>query len=151
MRTFGLLALLVMTLAGAWLAHADDLDPAVLAAEKQRLAVVEKVKPAVVAVFAPGGQGGGSGVLIDEEGYALTNWHVAGSIGSVMQCGLADGILYDAVLVGSDRVGDIALIKLLPKKEGNKFPFARLGDSEKVKPGDWSMAMGNPQLLATDF
>src|SRR2546421_8087215 len=68
-----------------------------------------------------------------------------------MQCGLPDGILYDAVLVGVDKVGDVALIKLLPKKEGQKFPIAKLGDSDKVRAGDWSMAMGNPFLLATDF
>ena len=68
-----------------------------------------------------------------------------------MKCGLADGMLYDAVLVGLDKVGDVALIKLLPKKRGDKFPFAELGDSDKVKAGDWSLAMGNPFLLATDF
>ena len=45
----------------------------------------------------------------------------------------------------------MALIKLLPKKEGDKFPFASLGDSDKVQAGDWSLAMGNPFLLATDF
>src|SRR2546421_10316279 len=68
-----------------------------------------------------------------------------------MQCGLPDGILYDAVLVGIDKVGDVALIKLLPKKEGQKFPAAVLGDSDSVHEGDWSIAMGNPFLLATDF
>src|SRR5437660_7076908 len=68
-----------------------------------------------------------------------------------MQCGLPDGVLYDAVLVGLDKVGDVALIKLLPKKEGQDFPFAPMGDSDKVRAGDWSLAMGNPFLLATDF
>src|SRR5207244_6787770 len=48
-------------------------------------------------------------------------------------------------------VGDVALIKLMPKKEGQKFPFAALGDSDIVHEGDWSIAMGNPFLLATDF
>src|SRR5262249_33057336 len=41
--------------------------------------------------------------------------------------------------------------KLLPKKEGQDFPFTPMGDSDKVKAGDWSLAMGNPFLLATDF
>src|SRR5437773_7793766 len=68
-----------------------------------------------------------------------------------MQCGLPDGLLYDAALVGLDKVGDVALIKLLPQKKGQDFPFAKLGDSDKLKAGDWSMAMGNPFLLATDF
>src|SRR5262249_41675714 len=47
--------------------------------------------------------------------------------------------------------GDVALIKLLPQKQGKDFPFAPMGDSDKVKAGDWSLAMGNPFLLATDF
>ena len=51
----------------------------------------EKAKPAVVAIFAHGGQGGGSGVLISDDGYALTNFHVVEGSGPVMQCGLPDG------------------------------------------------------------
>src|SRR6266446_10310158 len=130
---------------------AQDVNPAVKSAEAQRVAVIEKARPSVVAIFGPGGQGGGSGVLIDKDGYALTNFHVVEGAGPVMQCGLPDGVLYDAALVGLDKVGDVALIKLLPKKEGQPFPFAVLGDSDLVKEGDWSLAMGNPFLLATDF
>lgn len=127
-------------------------DAKVRDAEKKRVAVIKKVSPAVVAVILQGGRNGGSGVLIDDEGYALTNFHVTeGAGGPVMKCGLADGVLYDAVLVGLDKVGDVALIKLLPKKPGQKFPFVALGDSDKVRAGDWSLAMGNPFLLATDF
>src|SRR5205807_2845484 len=113
----------------------------------RRVAVVNKVKPSVVAIFAAGGQGGGSGVLISKDGYALTNFHVVQGSGPVMKCGLPNGLLYDAVLVGLDKVGDIALIKLLPKQEGQDFPCAVFGDSDKVKAGDWSLAMGNPFLL----
>ena len=126
-------------------------QPMVLTSEADRVAAIAKVKPAVVAVFARGGQGGGTGVLINDEGYALTNFHVVQPTGPTMQCGLANGVLYDGVLVGWDKVGDVALIKLLPKKDGDKFPFAVMGDSEKVREGDWSIAMGNPFLLATDF
>jgi S1-C subfamily serine protease len=125
--------------------------PLVMKAEADRVAVIAKVKPTVVAIFARGGQGGGTGVLIDPEGYALTNFHVVQPTGPTMQCGLADGVLYDGVVVGIDKVGDVALIKLLPKKPGQKFPYALMGDSDKVREGDWSLAMGNPFLLATDF
>jgi serine protease Do len=104
-----------------------------------------------VCVFAKEGSGGGSGVVISPDGYALTNFHVVQPTGPTMQCGLPDGVLYDAVLVGLDKVGDVALIKLLPKNEGQQFPFAVLGDSDKTREGDWSIAMGNPFLLATDF
>jgi S1-C subfamily serine protease len=124
-------------------------------AEARRIAVIERAKPSVVAVFAHGGQGGGSGVVISKDGYALTNFHVVmgpgGGSQSVMQCGLPDGVLYDAVVVGFDQVGDVALLKLLPKKPGQEFPAAPLADSDKVRAGDWSLAMGNPFLLATDF
>src|SRR5262245_47456904 len=129
---------------------ADDLS-AVRKAEQERIAVIEKVRPAVCAIYARGGGGGGSGVLIDKDGYALTNFHVVQGPGPVMKCGLADGNLYDAVLVGLDKVGDVALIKLLPAKEGQEFKPAPLGDSDLVREGDWSLAMGNPFLLATDF
>src|SRR5262245_22388220 len=89
-----------------------DVDKQVLKAESDRIALIEKIKPAVVAIFSPGGQGGGSGVLISKDGYALTNFHVVQGAGPVMQCGLPDGVLYDAVAVGIDKVGDVALIKL---------------------------------------
>jgi S1-C subfamily serine protease len=131
--------------------QAEGLDAKLKGSEDKRIKAIELVKPSVVAIFAPGGQGGGSGVLISEDGYALTNFHVVEGAGNVMQCGLPDGVLYDAVLVGLDKVGDVAMIKLIPKKEGNKFPFAKMGDSDKLQAGDWSMAMGNPFLLATDF
>jgi serine protease Do len=132
-------------------AIASSQPPLVLKSQADRVAVVEKVKPSVVAIFAKGGQGGGTGVLISEDGYALTNFHVVQPTGPTMQCGLADGVLYDAVLVGLDKVGDVALIKLLPKKDGQKFSYSLLGDSDKMHEGDWSIAMGNPFLLATDF
>jgi S1-C subfamily serine protease len=143
--------------AGVWAVlavRAQDVDKRVLDDEAKRVAVIEKIKPAVVAVFMAGGQGGGSGVLIDKEGFALTNFHVVAGMmrqaAPVMQCGLPDGKYYDAVVVGLDKVGDVALIKLV-KKDGKDFPFVPLGDSDKCKEGDWSLAMGNPFLLATDF
>ena len=143
--TYTLTALIL----GAGLASAQP--AVVLKQEADRVGVIEKVKPTVVAVFARGGQGGGTGVLISDDGFALTNFHVVQPTGPTMQCGLADGVLYDGVLVGWDKVGDVALIKLLPKKAGDKFPYAPMGNSDLVKQGDWSIAMGNPFLLATDF
>jgi len=123
-------------------------DPDVAQAEQARVAVVAQVSPAVVAIFSPGGQGGGSGVLITSDGYALTNFHVTNGAGTFMKCGLADGVLYDAVIVGIDPTGDVALIKLFGRDD---FPAVKLGDSETLQVGDWAFAMGNPFLLATDF
>ena len=65
-----------------------------------------------------------------------------------MKCGLADGRFVDAVLVGLDPGGDVALIKLLGDDE---FPAAELGDSDAVRVGDWAYVVGNPFLLADDF
>jgi serine protease Do len=148
-------ALFVTTLA-LLPAYAQGLPAKVAEIEKKRIDVINKVKPSVVAVMARDLRGNltgnGSGVLIDEEGYALTNWHVTNAARSpLLKCGLPDGLIYDAVLVGLDRVGDVALIKLLPRKPGDKFPYAKMGDSDKVKAGDWSLAMGNPFSLATDL
>ena len=102
-----------------------EVDQSVLDAQAQRLAAIKKVQPAVVAVCMHGGQGGGSGVVISADGYALTNFHVVQPTGPLMQCGLADGVLYDAVLVGLDKVGDVALIKLLAEGEGQAVPVRR--------------------------
>lgn len=132
-----------------WLAAtAPAADQVVREAELKRVAVIEQVAPTVVAVFAKGGAGGGSGVLISKDGFALTNFHVVSGLGPFMQCGLNDGVLYDAVLVGIDPTGDVALIKLFGRED---FPVATLGDSDKLEIGDWTYVMGNPFLLATDF
>jgi len=130
---------------------AADPSPLVRSSEAARVEVIRKVKPAVAAVCFFGGEACGSGVVIDAQGYCLTNFHVVQPTGPVLQCGLADGKLYDAVLVGVDKVGDVALVKLLPREPGKPFPFVALADSDTVRPGDWSLAMGNPFGLSLDF
>jgi len=127
---------------------ADDVSSAVLDAETERIAVMAGARQTVLAIFSADGAGGGSGVVISSDGYALSNFHVTSSTGDVMQCGMADGRLYNAVIVGIDPTGDVALIKLLGRDD---FPAATLGDSDLVGAGDWSFVVGNPFLLATDF
>ncbi|MEN6448989.1 MAG: trypsin-like peptidase domain-containing protein [Thermoguttaceae bacterium] len=143
-RLMAAMTLLLMAVTQAFAAPSR----AVLDAEAQRIAAMEKAKKAVVAVFVPSGQGGGSGVVISPDGYAVTNFHVTQPCGHYMQCGMADGRAYDAVLVGLDPTGDVALIKLLGR---NDFPTAELGDNDRLHVGDWAFAMGNPFLLASDF
>lgn len=123
-------------------------DEQVLQAQSKRVEVLRRISPAVVAIFPASGEGGGSGVLINAEGFALTNFHVTEGSGTFMKCGLNDGVLYDAVIVGIDPTGDVAMIKLLGK---DKFPFAEIGDSDTVQTGDWVYAIGNPFLLASDY
>ena len=140
-------AIIAMTLALPSVARAQ-VDPAVLEAERARVAVVERCTSSTVAIFARGGQGGGSAVVISPDGYALSNFHVTNEAGTAMKCGMADGALYDAVIVGLDPTGDVALLKLLGRDD---FPCATLGDSDRVRVGDWCFTVGNPFLLATDF
>jgi S1-C subfamily serine protease len=121
---------------------------AVLAAQQERVAAIARASAATVAVFDAAGEGGGSAVLISRDGFALTNFHVVAPCGAAMKCGLNDGKLYDAVIVGIDPVGDVALIQLLGRDD---FPVAEIGDSDLVKAGDWVFAAGNPFLLADDF
>jgi len=159
-RLFGVLALLVAPVdvvakpQAALDSHGANgnaggaVDPAVVEAEAARVAVMDRAKDAVVAVFSETGRGGGSGVVISPDGFALTNFHVTKPSGHWMKCGMADGRLYDAVLVGLDPTGDVALIQLFGRDD---FPAATLGDSDRVRVGDWVFAMGNPFMLATDF
>jgi len=144
---------LVLAIAAVWFAslfsgRIDAAEQSVLKAQAQRVEVVQKVAATVVAIFSADGGGGGSGVLISPDGYALSNFHVTSACGDFMKCGLNDGRLYDAVIVGIDPTGDVALVKLLGRDD---FPCAMLGDSDKLSVGDWTYAMGNPFLLATDF
>src|SRR6185295_3233782 len=103
-----------------------------------------------IAIFSADGNGGGSGVLISPDGYALTNFHVAAPTGPAMKVGLSDGRLVDAVVVGLDPGGDVALVKLLASDEKTVFPAAELGDSDTARVGDWDYVAGNPFLLADE-
>lgn len=120
----------------------------VQAAQQQRIDIMRAASAATVAVFGPDGGGGGSGVLITPDGYALTNYHVSSACGDFMRCGLNDGMMYDAVIVGVDAPGDVSLIKLIGRDD---FPTAPLADSSLVRVGQWCFAAGNPFVLATNL
>ncbi len=130
------------------LTAADVLDESVVKAEAERVKIMAGASRCGVSIFADGGTNGGSGVLISADGYALTNFHVTKPCGDWMKCGLSDGSLHNAVIVGYDPVGDVALIKLMGRTD---FPFAPLADSDKVVVGEWVFCVGNPFLLADDF
>ncbi len=127
---------------------AIDVPGPVMAAEQDRIAAMAKATKSGVAIFTPDGNGGGSGVVITADGYAVSNFHVTSPVGDYLKCGMTDGRLYDAVIVSIDPTGDVALIKLLGRTD---FVAAELADSDQVRAGDWCFAVGNPFLLATDF
>jgi S1-C subfamily serine protease len=142
-------SLIVVVMFAAWPRAEAAVDPAVLKAESDRVALIQRIRGSVLAIFGSGSEaGGGSGVVISPDGYALTNFHVVQPCGTAMKCGMVDGRLYDAVVVGIDPTGDVALIKLFGR---NDFPAATLGDSDQVRIGDPVFVLGNPFLLANDF
>jgi len=133
------------------MAGADEISPEELQlvqrAEKARIEAISRVRGSVVAIYGNNRQGGGSGVLYDPAGFAITNHHVVAAAGDSGWAGLADGVLYRWRLVGTDPGGDVAVIQLFGKEE---FPAAPLGLSDTVQVGDWILAMGNPFVLAED-
>jgi serine protease Do len=124
----------------------NDLE-LVRALENQRIAAINKVVGSVIAIYDEDRQGGGSGVIIDSSGIALTNHHVIMGAGVSGWGGLADGNLYPWKLIGTDPGGDVAIIQMEGRDE---FPFTPLGDSDQVRVGDWALAMGNPFILTED-
>ena len=142
--------------------------------ESPFVAVAEKLKPAVVSIsttreenvtnpfdlfdFGPFGnlfpdsrrntppqqrkvRAGGTGIIISEDGYILTNNHIVDKSEEI-NVRLSTDEEYEAEIVGADPVTDIALIKIKAKLQSSQV--AELGDSEKIKIGDWAVAIGNP-------
>ena len=89
----------------------------------------------------------GSGVIIDDDGTAVTNYHVAGKATRII-CMLDDRRRIHAELVGGDPSTDIAVIRLnMEEMEGDSFQPAVLGDSDKLEVGQYVLAMGSPLSL----
>ncbi len=85
-------------------------------------------------------EGTGSGVIIDPKGYVLTNYHVVKGADEI-KVTLSDGKSYTGKVIGKDPRTDLAVIKISSKKD---FSYASLGDSEKIRIGDWAVAIGSP-------
>jgi len=84
--------------------------------------------------------GQGSGVIIDPNGYILTNNHVVGSADKVT-VHLANGETYQAEVTGADTLTDLAVIKIEPD---DPLPSAKLGNATSIQVGSWAMAIGFP-------
>jgi serine protease Do len=121
--------------------------------------VVQRIRPAVIALWvkveedsargrtAPRiGSSAGSGFFISPDGYAVTNAHVVKpehAIARALQVKTDDGHVYDAKLVGSDALSDLAVIKVDGR---NDFPFVAFSDASP-RVGDWVIAIGSPFTL----
>lgn len=112
--------------------------------------IVKETSPAMVAINAEvvlqdifgqqqRGVNSGSGVLINAEGYIVTNSHVIGSAQEV-QVTLADGSEHKGQVVGRNQAQDIAVVKI----EGKDFPYVKFGDSSQLQVGQSVLAIGNP-------
>ncbi|MDR1937976.1 MAG: trypsin-like peptidase domain-containing protein, partial [Tannerellaceae bacterium] len=88
--------------------------------------------------------GFGSGVIISTDGYVITNNHVVEEADEI-EVTLNDGRKFVAKLIGTDASTDIALVKI----EGKDFPTIPFGDSDKLKVGEWVLAVGNPFNLTS--
>jgi Do/DeqQ family serine protease len=129
------------------------------AADKAVHSVVHVKNVSVRTVYNPimeffygsrGGQqqeqvGTGSGVIISEDGYIVTNNHVIKDA-SELEVTLNNKKVYKAKLVGTDNKMDIALLKI---DADEKLPFSTFADSDNVKVGEWVLAVGNPYNLTS--
>jgi Do/DeqQ family serine protease len=86
------------------------------------------------------GRAAGSGVIVDARGYILTNNHVVENA-SAIEVRLSDDRKFKATLVGRDARTDLAVLKI---ESPAPLPVAELGDSDRLRVGQWAIAIGNP-------
>ena len=95
-------------------------------------------------VQTPERVGFGSGVIISQDGYIVTNNHVIDKA-DVISVKLNDGREYKGRIIGTDASTDLALVKI----EGEDLPTIPVGDSDQLKIGEWVLAVGNPFNMAS--
>jgi serine protease Do len=107
--------------------------------------VAKRVEPSVVSITRPTGSnldGQGSGVIVDKDGYIVTNFHVVNGVDKV-QVRLSDRRVAEATVVGADAMTDLAVLKI---GLDNLIP-AEWGNSDKLEVGDLVWALGSPYGL----
>lgn len=122
--------------------------------ESPVVAIAEKLSPSVVGVRVSylsqslfgltEAEGEGSGIVYSEDGYIITNYHVieeaVTSSNAEIYVLMSDGEEYEATIVGSDSVTDLAVIKI----DATGLTAAEFGDSDSIKVGELAVAIGNP-------
>lgn len=89
----------------------------------------------------------GTGFIISQDGFVVTNQHVVGTSPNSVNIALTNGKVYEAVVVGSDELTDIALLKV---QSEDRFPFLEFSHSEDLYVGEWAIALGNTFGLFED-
>ena len=126
----------------------SDLD-LLTSVENALVDIVNRSKPAIVGIFVTGPEGSepqhrvGSGFVFREDGYILTNDHVVRDARHIA-VSLLDGSSFEAEIVGTDANTDVAVLKIEREKA---LPVLPLGDSSKVRVGQFAIAIGNPFRL----
>ena len=87
----------------------------------------------------PDRRGAGSGFIFESDGYIITNHHVVDGADQII-VRLADRREFEAELVGSDPLSDVALLKI----DASGLPTLKLGNSDSLRPGEWVVAIGSP-------
>jgi serine protease Do len=88
-------------------------------------------------------RGLGTGMIIDNQGHILTNYHVVGGADKI-EVLLTDGRKYQAKVIGTDPKTDLAVIRI---SADEALPYVTFGDSDKLEVGDWVVAIGHPRGL----
>ena len=119
---------------------ADSLTPSQVYAQNAD-AVVLVLNSVNYSYFGQSGTStsSGSGFLISQDGYILTNYHVVEGA-SALSVTMANGAEFPATLIGGDQTNDVALIKI----EGSDFPYTTIGSSDDLIVGDQVVCIGNP-------
>ena len=104
-------------------------------------AIYDKCIDSTVSIIcsSPSGSSSGSGVVLSEDGYVITNYHVVEGA-SAVQVLLTDGRYLDARSVGGDKLSDLAVLRV----EAENLTAAEFGDSDKLRVGDTVVAIGDP-------
>ena len=150
LRLLFVLGLAIGLLAGWGLSRGDS-HPATAqetGAPNDAISVVQQVGPSVVTVInqqmfqgfdTVQPVGSGTGFIIDAEGHVVTNWHVVKG-GQEFLVILSNGDRQPATLVGSDRISDLAVVKI----DGEVPAFASFGNSDELQVGEPVLAIGSP-------
>jgi len=132
-----------LALSEAFAQVARQVEPAVVHIETEAARTERRSEDPFEFFFGPRARprrGTGSGVIVDPEGYILTNYHVIRGA-STIRVKTFDGRTYTPEVIGVDPETDLAVIKI---SRSEPFPYARMGDSNKLRVGDWVLAIGSP-------